>query len=200
MTCVAASDVRAVAVDGIELLTPQSEDEYRCAAAVQWEAYGEEGDVPERAVAALRRDDHSDILDCRPGYDVAYVIEHDPVRLHGCEQVIRLNPRGSGGYGRCQRRQRVGALEVPRGTRFAGPPFPFTGSEPNPSTVTPGTTVAPGCCLRRLSSARGSQPLREATRTSRSDSSVPSSPTFRATYSQTKGPVSRAFVSSGGRI
>jgi len=22
---------------------------------------------------------------------VAYVIEHDPVRLHGCEQVIRLS-------------------------------------------------------------------------------------------------------------
>ena len=55
MTCAAASDVRAVAVEGVELLAPQTEDEYRGAAAVQWEAYGEEGDVPERAVAALRR-------------------------------------------------------------------------------------------------------------------------------------------------
>jgi ribosomal protein S18 acetylase RimI-like enzyme len=55
MTCAAASDVGGVTVDGIELLTPETEDEYRGAAAVQWQAYGEEGDVPERAVAALRR-------------------------------------------------------------------------------------------------------------------------------------------------
>ena len=31
------------------------------------------------------------MLDCGPGWDVAYVIEHDPVTLHGCEQVIRLS-------------------------------------------------------------------------------------------------------------
>jgi ribosomal protein S18 acetylase RimI-like enzyme len=55
MTCAAASDVRVIAVEGIELLTPQTEEEYRGAAAVQWEAYQEEGDVPERAVAALQR-------------------------------------------------------------------------------------------------------------------------------------------------
>lgn len=40
---------------------------------------------------ALANDNQPDILDCGPGYDVAYVIEHDPVRLHGCEQVIRLS-------------------------------------------------------------------------------------------------------------
>jgi hypothetical protein len=39
---------------------------------------------------ALANDNQPDVLDCGPGYDVAYVIEHDPVRLHGCEQVIRL--------------------------------------------------------------------------------------------------------------
>jgi Ca2+-binding RTX toxin-like protein len=40
---------------------------------------------------ALANDNQPDILDCGTGYDVAYVIEHDPVRLHGCEQVIRLS-------------------------------------------------------------------------------------------------------------
>ena len=40
---------------------------------------------------ALANDNRPDILDCGPGYDVAYVVEHDPVRLHGCEQVIRLS-------------------------------------------------------------------------------------------------------------
>ena len=55
MTCAGASSVRALALEGIELLAPRTEDEYRGAAAVQWEAYSEEGDVPERAVAALRR-------------------------------------------------------------------------------------------------------------------------------------------------
>lgn len=39
---------------------------------------------------ALANDNQPDILNCGPGYDVAYVIVHDPVRLHGCEQVIRL--------------------------------------------------------------------------------------------------------------
>jgi Ca2+-binding RTX toxin-like protein len=41
---------------------------------------------------ALANDNQPDIVDCGPGYDVAYVIEHDPVRLRGCEQVIRLSP------------------------------------------------------------------------------------------------------------
>lgn len=41
---------------------------------------------------ALANDNQRDILDCGPGFDVAYVIEHDPVTLHGCEQVIRLSP------------------------------------------------------------------------------------------------------------
>jgi Ca2+-binding RTX toxin-like protein len=41
---------------------------------------------------ALANDNQRDVLDCGPGYDVAYVIEHDPVTLHGCEQVIRLSP------------------------------------------------------------------------------------------------------------
>lgn len=41
---------------------------------------------------ALANDNQPDILDCGPGFDVAYVIVHDPVRLHGCEQVIRLSP------------------------------------------------------------------------------------------------------------
>jgi RTX calcium-binding nonapeptide repeat (4 copies) len=39
---------------------------------------------------ALANDNQPDVLDCGPGFDVAYVIEHDPVRIHGCEQVIRL--------------------------------------------------------------------------------------------------------------
>jgi hypothetical protein len=41
---------------------------------------------------ALANDNQPDIIDCGRGYDVAYVIVHDPVRLHGCEQVIRLSP------------------------------------------------------------------------------------------------------------
>jgi RTX calcium-binding nonapeptide repeat (4 copies) len=41
---------------------------------------------------ALANDNQRDILACGPGYDVAYVVVHDPVRLHGCEQVIRLTP------------------------------------------------------------------------------------------------------------
>jgi len=39
---------------------------------------------------ALANDNQPDILDCGPGFDVAYAIVHDPVRFHGCEQVIRL--------------------------------------------------------------------------------------------------------------
>src|SRR5205814_1216281 len=41
---------------------------------------------------ALANDNQPDILNCGPGYDVAYVIVHDPARFHGCEQVIRLTP------------------------------------------------------------------------------------------------------------
>ena len=40
---------------------------------------------------ALANDNQPDVLNCGPGYDVAYVVEHDPVRVHGCEQVIRLS-------------------------------------------------------------------------------------------------------------
>lgn len=41
---------------------------------------------------ALANDNQPDILDCGPGYDVAYVIVHDPVRFRGCEQIVRLTP------------------------------------------------------------------------------------------------------------
>ena len=42
------------AVDGIELVSPSSEEDYRAAASVQWEAYEGRGSVPEREVAGLR--------------------------------------------------------------------------------------------------------------------------------------------------
>jgi Ca2+-binding RTX toxin-like protein len=41
---------------------------------------------------ALANDNEPDVLNCGPGYDVAYVIVHDPARIHGCERVIRLTP------------------------------------------------------------------------------------------------------------
>jgi ribosomal protein S18 acetylase RimI-like enzyme len=41
-------------VDGVELALAQSDEELRGVAAVQWEAYGERGPLPERAVASLR--------------------------------------------------------------------------------------------------------------------------------------------------
>jgi Ca2+-binding RTX toxin-like protein len=41
---------------------------------------------------ALANDNEPDILNCGPGFDVAYVIVHDPARFHGCEQIIRLTP------------------------------------------------------------------------------------------------------------
>src|SRR6476661_6625363 len=41
---------------------------------------------------ALANDNTRDVMDCGPGLDVAYVIQHDPVTLRGCEQVIRLSP------------------------------------------------------------------------------------------------------------
>ena len=42
------------AVDGVELVTATSDEELRGVAAVQWEAYGESGPLPERAVHGLR--------------------------------------------------------------------------------------------------------------------------------------------------
>jgi len=52
MTCVSP---RGTAVDGIDLLAATSEDDYRAVAAVQWEAYEEQGAVPQRVVDGLRR-------------------------------------------------------------------------------------------------------------------------------------------------
>jgi ribosomal protein S18 acetylase RimI-like enzyme len=43
------------AIDGIELVSPSSEHDYRAAASVQWEAYEGGGDLPERVPAGLRR-------------------------------------------------------------------------------------------------------------------------------------------------
>lgn len=51
--------------------------------------YGGEGND---ILHALANDNQPDVVNCGPGYDVAYVVVHDPVRLHGCEQVIRLTP------------------------------------------------------------------------------------------------------------
>jgi Ca2+-binding RTX toxin-like protein len=41
---------------------------------------------------ALANDNQPDILDCGPGFDTAIVIEHDPARFRGCEQIVRLSP------------------------------------------------------------------------------------------------------------
>jgi Ca2+-binding RTX toxin-like protein len=41
---------------------------------------------------ALANDNTRDVMDCGAGLDVAYVIEHDPVTLRGCEQIVRLSP------------------------------------------------------------------------------------------------------------
>jgi ribosomal protein S18 acetylase RimI-like enzyme len=46
---------RLPAVDGIELVSPSSEEDYRAAASVQWEAYEGHGSVPEREFVGLRR-------------------------------------------------------------------------------------------------------------------------------------------------
>jgi len=40
---------------------------------------------------ALANDNQRDVLDCGPGYDVAYVIAHDPLTQHGCEKVVWLD-------------------------------------------------------------------------------------------------------------
>jgi len=55
MACMGASSTRALSVDGIELVAPSSEGEFRAAASVQWEAYEEGGVVPQRVVDGLRR-------------------------------------------------------------------------------------------------------------------------------------------------
>jgi ribosomal protein S18 acetylase RimI-like enzyme len=41
--------------DGIELVEARSDDELRGVATVQWEAYGETGELPQRVVEGLRR-------------------------------------------------------------------------------------------------------------------------------------------------
>jgi GNAT superfamily N-acetyltransferase len=52
MTC---SEPLFTAAAEIELIAPLSEDEFRGVAEVQWEAYGERGPLPLRAVDELRR-------------------------------------------------------------------------------------------------------------------------------------------------
>src|SRR5262249_16866099 len=50
-----ARDVRELAIAGIELAGPATDDEYRAVAAVQWEAYNEAGEPPRRVADGLRR-------------------------------------------------------------------------------------------------------------------------------------------------
>ncbi len=52
MTCV---DARVAIPDGVELVPPATEEEFRGVAQVQWEAYGEREPLPERAIDGLRR-------------------------------------------------------------------------------------------------------------------------------------------------
>jgi ribosomal protein S18 acetylase RimI-like enzyme len=54
MTCSSAAHLHELEVSGIELVAAGSEDELR-AAEVQWEAYEEAGDVPQRVIDGLRR-------------------------------------------------------------------------------------------------------------------------------------------------
>ena len=56
---------------------------------------------------ALANDNQPDILNCGPGFDVAYVVVHDPARFHGCEQIIRLTPEEAAAARRGERRQRL---------------------------------------------------------------------------------------------
>jgi Ca2+-binding RTX toxin-like protein len=46
----------------------------------------------QRRAPRARNDNQPDILDCGPGFDTAIVIEHDPARFRGCEQILRLSP------------------------------------------------------------------------------------------------------------
>jgi ribosomal protein S18 acetylase RimI-like enzyme len=55
MTCAGVEEVRRIAVEGIELVAPASDEELRGAASVQSEAYGEQGPPSKHAVDALRR-------------------------------------------------------------------------------------------------------------------------------------------------
>lgn len=55
MTCMRPSDVHTRTVDGVELVAPSSEEEFHGAASVQWEAYEELGDVPQRVADGLRQ-------------------------------------------------------------------------------------------------------------------------------------------------
>ena len=41
---------------------------------------------------ALANDNQPDILNCGPGSDTALVIRNDPVKLRGCERIVRLSP------------------------------------------------------------------------------------------------------------
>ena len=41
---------------------------------------------------ALANDNQPDILYCGPGVDTALVIRNDPVRVRGCERIVRLSP------------------------------------------------------------------------------------------------------------
>ncbi|MGB8002926.1 MAG: hypothetical protein WCF27_01570, partial [Gaiellaceae bacterium] len=52
MTC---EEPRFEAPPGIQLIAPSADDEFRGAAEVQWEAYGEQEPLTESAVAGLRR-------------------------------------------------------------------------------------------------------------------------------------------------
>ena len=55
LICASSADVIESEVSGIELLSPSTDAEFRAVATVQWEAYQERGDVPERVVEGLRR-------------------------------------------------------------------------------------------------------------------------------------------------
>jgi len=55
MTCAGPAEVRRLEVEGIELVAPNSDEDFLGAAAVQSEAYGGEGPSSQRAVDSLRR-------------------------------------------------------------------------------------------------------------------------------------------------
>ena len=55
LTCASVADLVETEVDGVRLLPATTEDDYRGVAAVQWDAYEEQGAVPQRVVDSLRR-------------------------------------------------------------------------------------------------------------------------------------------------
>jgi ribosomal protein S18 acetylase RimI-like enzyme len=55
MTCAGPADVQRPVAEGIELVAPSSEEEYRAAASAQLEAYGEQGAPAQHAATSLRR-------------------------------------------------------------------------------------------------------------------------------------------------